>query len=85
MERETVSGAAEQKLNNFVESNDLKNKYDYIFIDCPPTYSFYTIAAFFASDVYIVPVVPDAYSLLGVNLLEDVVKHAKKLTKQILQ
>lgn len=81
MERETGSGAAEQKLNNFVENNDLKSKYDYIFIDCPPTYSFYTIAAFFTSDLYIVPVVPDAYSLLGVNLLEDVVKHAKNTYK----
>lgn len=77
MERETGSGAAEQKLNNFIENQELKDKYEYIFIDCPPTYSFYTTAAFFASDLYVVPVVPDAYSLLGVNLLEEVVKHAK--------
>lgn len=81
MERETGSGAAEQKLNNFIENNDLKEKYDYIFIDCPPTYSFYTTATFFACDLYLVPVVPDAYSLLGVNLLEDVVRHAKNTYK----
>ena len=30
MERETGSGASEQKLNNFIEDNNLKEKYDYI-------------------------------------------------------
>lgn len=81
MERETSSGVSEQRLFNFVEDNELKDKYDYIFIDCPPTYSFYTIAALLASDFYFVPVVPDAYSLLGVSLLEDVVKHLKNSYK----
>lgn len=85
MERETGSGASEQKLNNFIENNNLKEKYDYIFIDCPPTYSFYTIATFFACDLYLVPVVPDAYSLLGVDLLEEVVKHAKNTYKANFQ
>lgn len=77
MERETGSGAAEQRLYNFVSENKLREIYDYIFIDCPPTYSFYTTAALLASDLYLVPVVPDAYSLLGVNLLQEVVKHLK--------
>lgn len=77
MERETANGVSEQRLYNFIDDNDLKDKYDYIFIDCPPTYSFYTTAAFLASDLYLVPVVPDAYSLLGVNLLEEVVSHAR--------
>lgn len=61
------------KLMDFIKDNDLKNKYDYIFIDCPPTYSVYTEMAFFCSDYYIVPVIPDAYSALGVDLLERVV------------
>jgi len=81
MERETGSGAAEQRLTNFIDENKIKEEYDYIFVDCPPTYSFYTIAALLASDFYFVPVVPDAYSLLGVNLLEDVVKQLKKSYK----
>lgn len=85
MERETGSGASEQKLNNFIENNNLKEKYDYIFIDCPPIYSFYTIATLFACDLCLVPVVPDAYSLLGVDLLEEVVKHAKNTYKANFQ
>jgi len=74
MEREHNGGAAEQRLFNFIEENSLKSKYDYIFIDCPPTYSFYTIAALISSNYYFVPVKPDAYSLLGLDLLERVIK-----------
>lgn len=81
MERETGSGAAEQRLSNFIEESELAKEYNYIFIDCPPTYSFYTIAALLASDYYLVPVTPDAYSLLGVNLLEDVVEQLRNTYK----
>lgn len=68
MERETGTGASEQRLLNFIEDNNLKELYDYVLVDCPPTYSFYTIAALLACDLYLIPVTPDAYSLLGVNL-----------------
>ncbi|AIQ62557.1 hypothetical protein PSTEL_05025 [Paenibacillus stellifer] len=78
MERETSTGAAEQKLLNFIMENKLKEKYDYIFIDCPPTYSFYTVSALLSSDYYFVPVKPDAYSVLGLDLLERVVRELKK-------
>ncbi len=58
----------EHKLRRYIEQNNLKEKYDYIFIDCPPTQSIYTLAAFFASDYYIMPVKPDFLSTLGINL-----------------
>ena len=77
MDREIGSGAAEHILCNFVEDSDFRNKYDYIFIDCPPTYSFYTITALLTSDFYLVPVVPDAYSMLGVSMLDSVVGKLK--------
>ena len=77
MERETASGAAEQRLLNFIEENNLRELYDYVLVDCPPTYSFYTIAALLACDLYLIPVTPDAYSLLGVNLLQEVIKRLK--------
>lgn len=73
MERETASGTAEQKLFNFIYKLRLKDEYDYIFIDCPPTYSFYTVSALLVSDYYFVPLVPDIYSLLGLDLLQRVV------------
>ncbi|AUJ25173.1 ParA family protein [Virgibacillus dokdonensis] len=61
------------KLMDFVKDNKITKDYDFIFIDCPPTYSVYTEMAFFISDFYFVPVIPDAYSTLGVDLLERVV------------
>lgn len=78
MERETGTGSAEQKLFNFIEQFKLQEEYAYIFIDCPPTYSFYTVSALLSSNFYFVPLKPDAYSLLGLDLLERVVKELRE-------
>ena len=51
----------------------LKEKYDFIFIDCPPTISVYTDAALIASDFYLVPIRIDRYSILGIKLLKQVI------------
>jgi chromosome partitioning protein len=40
-------------------------KYDYIFIDCPPTPSVLTSSAFAASDYVIIPIRPDYFSTIG--------------------
>lgn len=63
----------EHSLLNFIEDFNLKKTFDYIFLDCPPTYSFYTTAALLASDFYISPIKPDSYSILGLDLLQQVV------------
>lgn len=64
----------EQKLALIINKWDLKDVYDYILIDCPPTYSFYTTAALLASDNYFIPAKPDLYSVLGLSMLTNVVK-----------
>lgn len=66
------------KLMDYIIEEDLRGEYDFIFLDCPPTYSVYTEMSFYASDYYFVPAVPDAYSILGVDLLEKVVKDIVK-------
>ncbi|WP_414697152.1 ParA family protein [Peptacetobacter sp. AB845] len=76
MERDNNS-TNEQKLYNILDEHNLRKNYDYIFIDCPPTYSFYTVSSLLASDFYFIPVTPDAYSLLGVNLLQAVIEQIK--------
>lgn len=78
MERSS-GGQAEQTLVNFIKNLNLRNLYDYILIDCPPTYSFYTVSAILASDFYLVPLVPDMYSILGLDLLEKVVKDMREI------
>lgn len=48
-------------------------------MDCPPTYSFYTTAALLASEYYLSPIHPDSYSILGIDLLFQVVERLKKV------
>ncbi|HCT3284839.1 AAA family ATPase [Morganella morganii] len=57
------------KINNFINKNNLKNHYDFIFIDSPPTISLFTDAALIASNYYLVPVKIDHYSVLGATSL----------------
>lgn len=61
----------EQDLLNFLVEDSMKNNYDYIFIDSAPTYSFYTLATYIASDYYLIPVKPDHFSGLGISLFHN--------------
>ncbi|WP_113928805.1 AAA family ATPase [Bacillus sp. P14.5] len=71
------NSSIENHLFNYVSRHNLKNEFDFIFIDCPPTYSNYTIAALITSDFYITPTRPDSYSVLGIDMLDQVVKQIK--------
>lgn len=66
-------GSKAKKVKKFIQNNNLKNEYDFIFIDCPPTISVYTDAALIASDFYLVPIRIDRYSILGIKLLKQVI------------
>ncbi|WP_269147364.1 ParA family protein [Geobacillus thermodenitrificans] len=66
------------RLLNYINENGLRESYDYIFIDCPPTQSIYTLTAFNASDYYIMPVKPDFLSTLGVDLFQRTVQQYNK-------
>ncbi|QUW21361.1 AAA family ATPase [Sporosarcina sp. Marseille-Q4063] len=78
-ERSNGGSEKENAIKNFIEDFQLKDKYDYILMDCPPTYSFYTTAALLASDFYLSPIHPDSYSILGIDLLFQVVDRLKKV------
>lgn len=69
------------RLKNFIGDNKLRDKYDYILIDCPPTISIYTDASLFCSDYYILPSKIDKYSGFGtanlVNVVKGLVKRAR--------
>ncbi len=66
-------GTKAKKVNRFIKENKLRDSYDFIFIDCPPTISVYTDAALIASDFYLVPNRIDRYSILGIKLLKQVI------------
>lgn len=64
-----------RKIKNFIEDNKLKEKYDYIIIDCPPTLTIYTESALMASDYYLIPNRIDRYSIVGIDSLQRAIKH----------
>lgn len=70
---EMAGRGIEHKLQRFVAK--VKDAYDFILIDCPPTFSIFLLSGILASDYYLVPVKPDPLSVLGVPLLESVIDY----------
>lgn len=49
----------------------VKERYDYVLIDCPPGLSMFSSSALLVSDFYISPIIPEPLSLQGVQLVQD--------------
>ena len=45
--------------------------YDFILLDCPPNVNLVTQNAFFASDFYVIPAIPDFLSTVGISLIRQ--------------
>jgi len=71
-----ISSPRQLILKRFLEKNDILNRYDYIFLDCPPTLGLLVVNAICAGHGVIVPFRPDDFSKKGLNhfydMLEDV-------------
>lgn len=79
---EMAPRGVEHRLQNFL--GNIKEAYDFILVDCPPTYSIFLLSGILACDSYIVPVKPDPLSVLGVPLLETVINyHCDNYSKEI--
>jgi chromosome partitioning protein len=50
--------------------DQIRDEYDYIICDCPPTFNPITKNALWASDAYVVPTIPDFLSTYGIGLLQ---------------
>ena len=61
--------------------DEVRDKYDYILIDCPPNLYLMTQNALVASDYYIVTAIPDHLSTIGLNILIDKVKKINDLVE----
>ena len=68
--------AREQILLRALES--IKNDYDYIFIDCPPSLGLITLNCLTASNKVLVPIQCEYYALEGLSQLMNTIKLVKK-------
>lgn len=76
-EVELVSAMSrEQILKNALK--DIKNNYDYVIIDCPPSLGLLTINALTACEDVIVPIQGEYYALEGLTQLIDTINIVKK-------
>ncbi len=75
--------ARDQRLKRALEP--VKNNYDYIFIDCPPSLGNLTINALAASDSIIVPVQCEYYALEGLSQLMKTIQLVQKYSNPDLK
>lgn len=66
----------ETRLKDAIDS--VKNDYDYIFIDCPPSLGLITLNSFTASDSVLVPIQCEYYALEGLGQLINTINLVKK-------
>jgi chromosome partitioning protein len=61
----------EDKLRNALRP--VRDSFDYVLIDCPPSFGLLTVNALSAADSVLIPMTCDYYTLLGVGLLLETV------------
>ncbi len=57
----------------------VKDRYDFIFIDCPPSLGLITLNSFTASDSVLVPIQCEYYALEGLSQLITTIRQVKRL------
>jgi len=72
----TEMNKRELKLRECIES--IKDDYDYVFIDCPPSLGLLSINALSAVDSVLIPIQCEYYALEGVSQLMNTIKLVKK-------
>ncbi len=75
IELSAVTGR-EKILKNYL--NEIKENYDFIFIDCPPSLGIITLCALTACDTALIPIQCEYYALEGLSQLINTINMVKK-------
>lgn len=62
-----------------------RDRYDYIFVDCPPSLGLLTLNALCAADTFLVPIQCEYYALEGLSQLMATVRQVKRLYNEQLE
>jgi chromosome partitioning protein len=77
VELTTAIDHREERLKHQLDST--KGRYDFVFIDCPPTLSWLTVNAFTAADKVMVIVSPGYFELDSINQISKTISTAREL------
>ena len=72
----------ERVLKNALE--EIRSRYDYILIDCPPSLGLLTINALACADSVIIPIQSEYYALEGLSQLMNTVRRVKRQYNELL-
>ncbi|MCP4349473.1 MAG: ParA family protein [Desulfobacterales bacterium] len=73
-------GQKEQTLRDFI--SEVEDDYDLVIVDCPPTESLFTRAAYLSSNYILIPVKPEYLSSIGLPLVARSIQLFKNFYKQ---
>jgi len=91
--REKKSGTSHQEETKFeldklsiiqTAINQVQDEYEYVILDCPPNINLVTQNAFFASQFYVIPAIPDFLSTVGISLIKSEMEKLNKNFKGMI-
>jgi len=80
-----IAGIEDRELQLHKAFEGVKEKYDIILIDCPPSLSLLTINALTASDKVIIPLQMEVLSLQGLNQITTSIERIKEVLNEKLE
>lgn len=66
-----INALASDRFKAFFIREKIKENYDYVIIDCPPTWGELTSVALTSSDYYLIPTKLDEFSTIGITILAE--------------
>lgn len=68
----------------FDEDPALRSRYDDVLIDCPPSLNIVTLNGLYVSDAYLIPVMPEPISMIGIPQIINRVYHLQRRFGRII-